>query len=199
MLLAACFLLQALAPEALRRAHLLAIRAVPVRPRGLDARRQVLEARVRQEYPQALAAELALAQVRVVVALGAEGDLRVVHVHADEALGAHLRVVLLHHQGERLGRRDVETGREQVAAVDAGPEPLAAARGVDQLSELVEVLAQRPVGPRSVLEQDRAPLGALERLADQLPCPLDGRRVRLALPRAGVEHDARGTDPVAYA
>src|SRR5919197_4588304 len=143
MLLAACSLLQALAAQALRCLHLLAIRAVPVRAWRLDERRQVVEPRLRQEHPKTLPTELTLAKVRVVVPVGAERDLRVVHVHADEALGSDLGVVLLHDDGQRLARRDVEAGREQMAAVQAGPKALAPAGRLDQLRELGEIPDQR--------------------------------------------------------
>ena len=59
-----------------------------------------------------------------------------------------------------VGRRDVVAGREQVAGVEADAEALAAAGGLDQLGQLVEVAAERARSAGGVLEQQRAALAS---------------------------------------
>ena len=126
------------------------------RGRASRARREALEARLRQEGHAALVAELALADVRVAVAVGAERRLRVVQVQraepveADDGVGALERVLQARH------RADVVAGREQVAGVEAEPEPPLAAAGLDQRGQLLERAPERAAGAGRVLEVQRA-------------------------------------------
>ena len=84
-----------------------------------------------------------------------------------------------------------------MAAVEARTEPLAAARGFDQLGELAEVPAERALGAGGVLEQDRAARCPSSASAIALPARFTDGPIGLTLAGAGVEHDAIGPDPVA--
>ena len=59
------------------------------------------------------------------------------------------------HLAEGLRRADVVARREQVARVEADPEPLAAAGGVEQRRELLERAPERAAGAGRVLEVQR--------------------------------------------
>ena len=86
------------------------------------------------------------------------------------------------------------TGREQMAGVQAKPEPRVAAGGVDQRGELAERAPERAPGAGGVLEVQRAARGLRERLRDDAA----GARDRLAdvagLRRAGMQDDRVGAE-----
>ena len=86
-----------------------------------------------------------------------------------------------------------------MAAVDADPDPLAAAGGIDEHRELVEVATERSRRAGRVLEQDRALLGLGESLANELARTGDRFVDRVLLAGPGVEDDAVGADRVAEA
>ncbi len=74
------------------------------------------------------------------VAVRAERRLRVVYVQAAQPVEADDRVEVVDDRGEPLGVAHVVTAREQVAAVEADPEPVMrlVAYAPDQLRELLE-------------------------------------------------------------
>ena len=90
------------------------------------------------------------------IAVRAEPDLRVVDVQAAEPVEPDDRVELVDDGGDPLGVADVVARGEQVAAVEADPDPLVAVEELDQAGELGEVAAERALGAGGVLEQDRA-------------------------------------------
>ena len=69
---------------------------------------------------------------------------------------------------EALLGADVIARREQVAGVQAEPEPLVAAGGLDERRELRERAAERAARAGGVLEVQRAALGLRQRLGDDL-------------------------------
>ena len=122
-------------------------------------------------------------EVRVPVAVGAQRNLGVVDVQAAQPVEAHLGVEVVHHLGERLDRADLEPRGQQVAAVEAGAQALAASGGVDQLGKLVEVAAQRALRSSGVLEQQRRALRAC-RAPRGWPCRRASSKAPEALPCA---------------
>ena len=75
-------------------------------------------------------------------------------------------VELVEHAGEPLGGADVVAAGQQVAGVQAGAEPLAAARAVDQRRELLERAPERPARARRCSRgAARSVSGLLQRLA----------------------------------
>ena len=120
-------------------------------------------------------ADLAVAEVAVAVAVGAERRCGVVDVQRAEPVEADHAVELVEHGGERLGGADVVAGGEQVAGVQADAEPLVAAGGLDQPRELLERAPERAAGAGGVLEVQRAVVGLGERLGDHLRRALDRR------------------------
>ena len=122
---------------------------------GLKDARQALERRRREEGGAALQAELAIAEVRVAVALRAERVLGVVEVQRAEPLEPELGLHLRHH-GVDAGRgAHVVAGGQQVAGVQTQAEALVAAGGVDQLAELVDRAPERAARARRVLQMQR--------------------------------------------
>src|SRR3954449_3616098 len=118
--------------EVLGELHLLGRGTALVRPRRLHHARQPVEARLGEEHGAAVGAELALGDVRVAVAVGPERRLAVVEVQRADALDADELDALVEHAAERLGRADLEARSEEVAGVEADPQALVAARGVDE-------------------------------------------------------------------
>src|SRR5512133_135786 len=190
-------LLQPPLAQALRLFDLLAIGAALVGPRHLERRRQALEARLGEERGEAAAAHLAVADVGVTIAAGAEPRAGVVDVHAAQSLQADLGVGLVEDGAEMLGIADVESLHEQVAGIEAETEALVVSRKLDQPRGLVEVAAEQPPVPRGLLEQQRASLGSLQRLLDHGRSTAHRARKGLSLRGAGVEDDAGSPDPVA--
>jgi hypothetical protein len=141
--------------KALGDLDLLAVGSLPVGPRHLEQRGQLLEARLGEKGAQAGVSQLALTEVRVAISVGAQGDGGVVHVQAAQSVEADLGIELIEHLAQRLGGADLEPGGEQVAAVYAHPEPAIAPRELEQANELVEVAPQGPLGAGGVLEQQR--------------------------------------------
>src|SRR5205085_2526569 len=98
------------APALVQPAHLLElvrVRAVVVRAWDLEERRQALELRMREEDAE-LAAEHALADVRVAVAVRAERIARVVDVQRTQAVEADPIVELLEQLVDDHALRDVD-------------------------------------------------------------------------------------------
>src|SRR4051794_35518632 len=138
--------------------ELLLGRALLVGARRLEDHRQAVEARLAEEHRAAVLAQLALADVGVAVAVGAQLALRVVEVQRAEGVEADERRTLVEHACQPVGGPDVEAAGVQVAGVQAHAEPLVAAGGVDQAGQLVEGPAQRSAGARGVLQVQRAAL-----------------------------------------
>jgi Family of unknown function (DUF5946) len=150
-----------LGPQLARARHLSGIRTLSVGSGNLEQRGQVFEARLGEERPEPGAAELTLGKVGVAVAVRAERRLGVVHVQAAQAVEAHDGVELVDDRGEPLGVAHVVAAGEQMAAVEADPEPRPGAGLVDQLGELLKGPADRLTGAGRVLEQEGA-LGPLK-------------------------------------
>ena len=93
------------------------------------------------------------------VAVGAERRQRVVEVQRAEAIEPDDAVALVERLAQPLGGADVIAGGEQVAGIEAHPDPLVAAGGVDQRRELLERAPERPAGARRVLEVQLAVVG----------------------------------------
>ena len=91
--------------------------------------------------------------------------------------------------GAALGGADVEARRVEVAGVQAHPEALVAAGGLDQRGELGERAPQRPARARGVLQVQGAALALGQRLGDDRARALDRRADLAALRRAGVQDD----------
>src|SRR4029079_11623891 len=143
-------------------------------------------------------AHLALADVGVLVAIGAHRDGAVVDVQAAQPVEADQPVEAVDDPRQSLGLADVEAAREQVAAVDADAEPLAAAGRLDEHRQLLEVASERARRAGGVLEQHRTALRLGQRCADELAGPRDGLGERRTFSRSGVEDDAVGAEWIAY-
>ena len=81
-----------------------------------------------------------------------------------------------------------------MAGVEADPDPVVAAGGLDQPGELAEAAAQRAARAGGVLEVDGAGLGLVERLPDDLPGALDRARDVAGLGAAGMQDDGGGAE-----
>ena len=114
-----------------------------------------------------------------------------------EALQADDAVELVDDLAERLGRAYVVSGREQMAGVEADPDAVAAAGGVEQRLELLERAAEGAAGAGGVLEVERALVGLGQRFVDDLAGALDRLGDVAGLRGAGVQHHADSADPVA--
>ena len=182
-----------------RQAHFLERRPFALLAGCLEHARQPLQAGRREERRAALLAELARSEVGVAVAVGAERRLRVVEVQRADPPRAERAPGLAQHRVHLGGRADVVARGEQVARVEAHPQPLLAAGGVEQPRELLEGAPERAAGPRRVLEVQLAPLALCERLADRCSRARDrGGNVAL-LGRTRVEDHAGGADAAAHA
>src|SRR4051794_22937997 len=142
--------------QVLGELDLLGARPALVGPRRLHDARQPVEARLGQEHGAAVGAELALRDVGVAVAVGAERRLRVVEVQRPDALDPDELDALVEHRAERLLGPDLEARGQKVAGVQADPEALVAAGGVDERGELVKRAPERPARARGVLEMKGA-------------------------------------------
>ena len=171
----------------------------PPSPGGLQDAGQILEGRGGEEGRAAALAQLPLPDVGVAVAARAEGALRVVEVQRAQPLQADLRGDLLQQRVHARGRADVIAGGEQVAGVQAHPQPLPAAGGVDQRSQLLHRAPQGAAAARGVLQVQRAALALGERLADRGARARDRLADVTGLRRAGVQHHAAGPDRSSHA
>ena len=133
------------------------------------------------------------------VPVGPQRRLGVVDVQRPEAVQADRSIGGLEHRLEARCCADVVAGGEQVAGVEAQPEPGRAARGLDQRVQLLERASERPARAGGVLEVQRAGAGLGERLGDHSAGVGDGVGQRPVLGRAGVQHDAGRADRVADA
>ena len=97
-----------------------------------------------------------------------------------------------------LRRADVVSGGEQVAGVQADPEPPPAARGVEQAGELVDGASERAAGAGGVLEMQIAALAVRERLRDRGPGAGDRPIDVTGLRRARMQDHAGGPDRGAH-
>src|SRR3954447_165101 len=177
--------------------HLLGRRAALVRARRLHDARQPVEARLGQEHRAAVGPELALGDVGMAVAVGAERRLRVVEVQRPDPLDADELDALVEDRAERVGRADLEARREQGAGVQADPEALVASGGVDERRELVEGAPERAARAGGVLEMEGAAVALGQRLADDLPRARNRGLDAAGLRGPGVEHDAARAELVA--
>src|SRR4051794_11128002 len=109
------------------------------------------------------------------VDVGGEAALRVVEVQGGEQVAADLGVEAVEDIAERLAGAHVIAGRVEMAGVEADAEPRAAAGRVEQLGQLAERAPQRAARAGGVLEVQRAALGFVERLPDDLARALDRR------------------------
>ena len=148
------------------------------------------ERRAREERGAAVLAELALADVRVAVAVGAERRLRVVEVQRADAAAPELAAGLAQHRVHRRGRADVIAGGEQVAGVQADAEarsPPAASISAASSSK------ERPsVPPAPAVFSRCSSQPSLSASASAIVAParaIAGADVA-RLGRAGVQHDA---------
>ncbi len=134
----------ALSAQAAGQRDLSRRRAAAVGARRLQHARQSVETRLGEEDGAAAAAELALADVGVAIAVGAQRRLGVVEVQRAEALERPPRASQSSSTcGQALVGADVVARGEQVAGVQADAEALGAAGGVDQVGELLERAPER--------------------------------------------------------
>ena len=176
-------------------------RAVAVLARGSPARTAgPRSAGVGEERRAALLAELARADVGVTVAVGAERGLGVVEVQrAARAPGRPRSATLVRAPSPcRSARADVIAGGEQVAGVQAQPEALVAAGGLEQRGQLLERAPERAARAGRVLQVQRAALALGQRLArSSRPARAIACADVARLGRAGMQHDAGGADRAA--
>src|SRR4051812_24136306 len=186
-----------LPPQAADELHILLGDVMPVDAGTLQHRRDALETGLAEEGTKALPPDLALADRRVAIPVGAQRVGGVVHVQQLELLEADLRVDLVDQVLRPLRRRDVVAGGEEMAGVDAEAKALGAARLVDQLGGLVEVASEELRRACGVLVHDRATFAPGERLLDQVDRTLARIGARVVLERSGMHHHSHGTDPIA--
>ena len=139
----------------------------------------------REERGASRLAELARADVRVPVAVGAERGLGVVEVQRADAPGAELAPGLGEHRAHPPRRADVIAAGEQVAGVQAHAQALAAAGGLQQRRELRQRAAERAAGAGGVLEVQLAALALGQRLGDRLAGAGDRARTSPVLAEPG--------------
>ena len=101
--------------------------------------------------------------------------------------------------GERRRRADLIAGGEQVAGVQAQPEAVVPAAGVQQRRELLERAPERAAGAGRVLEVQRAALRVRERRGEHLAGTRDRRSDRSGQGGARMHDDGGRADPVADA
>jgi hypothetical protein len=113
------------------------VRAVAIRARRLQDRREPLHPRVGEEGAEALAHE-PVQDVRVPVAVGAELGGGVVDMQAAEPLEADPLVDLVKGRCEGRRGRDVDAGDPKMARVEAEAQARMAVEPVDEDGELVK-------------------------------------------------------------
>ena len=134
------------------------VRPVPVRPRRLEDRRQLLERGMREERVQPLAHQPGADRV-VAVAVRAERLLRVVDVQAAQPVEADLAVEVGDGGVEHGLVGDVDARRVPVAGVEADAEPrMVVERGMDR-GELVGRASDRAARAGRVLHQQPQVVG----------------------------------------
>src|SRR5439155_24526387 len=122
-----------------------------------------------EEGPDPLLAELALAEVGVAVAVGAERHLGVVQVQAAKALEAELAVARVDDGGERLRLAHLVARGQQVTGVETDAEPAVATGALDHGGQLLEAAPNGSSRAGGVLEQQRALRGGSERAREGVP------------------------------
>src|SRR5919204_4744380 len=187
----------ALAAQPPTERDLLLARAGALGPLRLDHAGQALEARLGEEDAAAPPPELALSDVGMPVAVGAQRRLRVVEMQRAQAPLADDLQAIVQHRGEPLFGADVEPRCEEVTRVQAHAQALGSARGVDDLGQLVERAAEGPAGPGGVLEVQRAAVALAKRLRDDLARALDRGGDLAGLRAARVQHHGMGAERVA--
>ena len=140
--------------QLLEALHLVCIRAVTVRPGGLQDGREALDARVREEDRELLPS-WPLADVRVAVAVRPELGGRVVDVEAAEAVEPDPLVELRRASSRGRPVGDVDARDPEVAGVEAEPQRADGGRAASTRSrELVDRAADRPARAGGVLDQE---------------------------------------------
>jgi hypothetical protein len=107
------------------------VRAVTVRPGGLQDGGEALDAGVREEGAEAFA-HLAAADVRVPVAVRPKWRGRVIHVQGTQPVEPDLAVDLVEQRIERRHVGHVVARRVEVARIEADPEPRMALKPLEQ-------------------------------------------------------------------
>ena len=183
------------APQLLRLADLVRVRAAVLGPGGLEHRRQPLQPRVGEEHAELLA-ELALEDVRVPVAVRAERGGGVVDVQRAQPVEADRGVDLVEAGVERGRVGHVDARHPEVARVEADAEPRMPVEPLPERRELVDRASDRAAGAGRVLHQQPRLVGAeLEHLLHRRHDALEARLEAAAEVRADVEDDAVGADP----
>ena len=142
---------------------LVRVRSVAVRARDLEDRRQPLQLRVAEENAHACG-DLALAEVRVAVAVRAERRRGVVHVQRPQPVEADPLLDLVDAGVQRRAVRHVDARDPQVAGVEADAEPRVPVEVVHEDRQFVDRAADGPAGSGRVLDQEPGRLRtALER------------------------------------
>ncbi len=180
------------------RARLPRGRALARSRRASRARRAGAAGRAPTGTRAARVAQLARADVRVAVAVGAERGLGVVQVQRAHAPAAE-QAPRAAHDGVHAGwRADVIARGEQVAGVQAHAEALVAAGGLEQLRQLLQGAAEGSAGAGGVLQMQLTALAVLRAPRRSSPRLVAARIDRPRLRRAGVQDDpasARSADP----
>ena len=164
---------------------------VPVGPWRLDQRRQVLEPGSDRKTPQRPCGPSSpWPRLAWWSRLAPRGTLESLTWTHRSRLRPDLRVVLSRarrraRRGEPISKPAANRWQQSRQVPSRFPPPAASTSSASSS----KFLPQRPLGPGRVLEQERAAVRPLERLADHLAGPLHRGPVRLPLARARVEHD----------
>jgi hypothetical protein len=131
--------------QVLELLDLVGVGALAVLPRNLEEGRQTLQAGMREKDTE-LVAEETLADVRMAVAVRAEGRGRVVDVQRPQAIEADPRIDVLQKGVESSPVGHVDARDPEVARVEAEAEPRVASETLHEDGELVHGTSHRPAG-----------------------------------------------------
>src|SRR6476659_360768 len=112
-----------------------------------------------------------------------------------QALAPHDRVEVLQRVAQAFDGANLVARRQQVARIQADPEAIAAAGGIDQSRKLLERTSKRAAGAGGVLEMQVAALGLVECLLDDLARSLDRLAHVALLGRARMQDHCDCSDP----
>ena len=109
------------------------------------------------------AADASLADVLVPVDTRAESPLRIVEVQGAQMFQAHSLIEGAQHLADTLGGAEIPARGEQVAGVETDSHARVEANRFQDLRQFRKRPTDLAAGPNAVLQQDRRPLGGIER------------------------------------
>jgi len=157
------------------------------------------QARLREEEPEGLEAEVTAADVLVAVDARARRPLAVVDVDRPDVPEPDRALQVGHGGREALGGPDRVARGVEVLGVEAHAHPVAAGHEAEEVAELLEAMPDRgPLPGRGLEEEHRRVVGPLlvERV-DRLRDPPDPGPLAPPEVGAGVEHDVRDPERLA--